>query len=96
MKNAMIHEPFNFSQALHLLKNGKRLARSGWNDKNMFIFLVPGSRFKVNRAPLLEIYPEGTEIDYCPHIDMRTADDKIVPWVASQTEIMSDDWVEAK
>jgi hypothetical protein len=43
-------------------------------------------------VPLLGIYPEGTVIDYCPHIDMRTADGKIVPWLASQTDVLADDW----
>ncbi|CUW40260.1 conserved protein of unknown function(containing Bacteriophage domain,3-87) [Magnetospirillum sp. XM-1] len=83
---------FSFSDALNHLKSGKKVARSGWNGKGMFVFLVPGSTFKVNRAPLLGIYPEGTEINYCPHIDMKTADDKIVPWLASQTDVLADDW----
>ena len=83
----------NFSQALESIKLGSRVAREGWNGKKMFLFLVPGSRFKVNRAPLLGIYPEGTEVDYCPHIDMKTADDRVVPWLASQTDLLADDWL---
>jgi hypothetical protein len=81
-----------FGDALIELKSGKRVARKGWNGKGMFLFLVPGSQFKVNRPPLLGIYPEGTEIDYCPHIDMKTADGKIVPWLASQADMLADDW----
>ena len=82
----------NFGDALNALKLGMKVARKGWNGKGMFLFLVPGSQFAVNRAPLLGIYPEGTVIDYCPHIDMRTADGKIVPWLASQTDVLADDW----
>lgn len=82
----------NFGDALTQLKLGQRVTRPGWNGKGMFLFLVPGSVFKVSRAPLLGIYPEGTEINYCPHIDMRTADGKIVPWLASQTDVMAEDW----
>lgn len=82
----------NFSQALDEIKAGKKVSRSGWNGKNMFVFLVPGSRFKVNRPPLLGIYPEGTEIDYHAHVDMRTASGQIVPWLASQTDLLADDW----
>ena len=63
----------NFGQAIVELKRGKKVARDGWNGKGMFIFLVSGSTFKVNRKPLLGIYQEGTEITYQPHIDMRTA-----------------------
>ena len=82
----------SFSEALHYLKEGLKVAREGWNGKGMFLFLVPGSTFQVNRPPLLGIYPEGTTINYCPHIDMKTADDKIVPWLASQTDVLAEDW----
>jgi len=81
-----------FGEALVALKAGKKVSRAGWNGKGMFLFLVPGSTFKVSRAPLLGIYPEGTEINYCPHIDMKTADEKVVPWLASQTDVLAEDW----
>lgn len=84
----------NFGEALHLVKYGKRVARKGWNGKGMFIFLVPGSTFEVNRPPLLGIYPAGTVINYHAHIDMRTADGQIVPWLASQTDLLAEDWEE--
>lgn len=82
----------SFGDALVALESGKRVARFGWNGKGMFLFLVNGSTFTVNRPPLLGIYPEGTTIEYCPHIDMRTADGKIVPWLCSQTDMLAKDW----
>lgn len=82
----------NFSDALTRLKNGQCVAREGWNGKNMFIFLVPGSHFEVSRPPLLGIFPEGTPIDYHAHVDMRTANGQIVPWLCSQTDLLADDW----
>ena len=83
----------DFGEAIRALKDGKRVARMGWNGKGMFLFLVPGSKFKVNRAPLLGIYPEGTEIQYHAHVDMKTADGYVVPWLASQTDVLSEDWM---
>ena len=83
----------NFSQALDALKSGSKVQRSGWNGSNMFLFLVPGSVFQVNRAPLLGIYPEGTIINYHDHIDMKTACETVVPWVASQTDLLASDWL---
>lgn len=83
----------SFSMALDAVKCGEKVAREGWNGKGMFIFLVPGSTFTVNRPPLLGIYPEGTQINYRGHIDMKTADGQIVPWVASQTDLLEDDWM---
>lgn len=78
--------------AVKEMHNGFKVRRSGWNGKGMFLFLVNGSRFIVNRPPLLGIYPDGTEIDYCPHVDMKTADGKIVPWLCSQTDLLATDW----
>ena len=87
-------ENLSFSDALSLLKKNKKVARAGWNGKDMFIFLVPGSTFNVSCPPLMGIYPEGTEIQYHPHIDMKTAQGYVVPWLASQTDVLAEDWVE--
>ena len=80
-------EEQDFGWALRRMREGRCVRRSGWNGKGMFIFLVPGSTFQVNRAPLNVIFPEGTQIDYRPHVDMKTADGQIVPWVCSQSAI---------
>ena len=87
-----MEENLTFSEALSLIKQGEKVARKGWNGKSMFIFLVQGSTFKVNRPPLLGIYEEGTEIKYHAHIDMKTATGEIVPWLASQTDVLAEDW----
>lgn len=83
----------SFGCAVAEMQEGKKVARLGWNGKSMFIFKVPGSTFKVNRPPLLGIYPEGTEINYASHIDMKTATGEIIPWLASQADIQATDWV---
>lgn len=85
-------ESMNFGSAIIFLKQGRKVARAGWNGKGMFLFLVKGSTFKVDKPPLLGIYDKGTEINYCSHIDMKTADNKIVPWLASQTDVLAEDW----
>lgn len=82
----------NFGHALVILKAGGRVSRAGWNGKNMFLFLVNGSTFVVNREPLLSIMGEGTQVNYHAHVDMKTADGQIVPWLCSQTDMLADDW----
>ena len=82
----------NFGEALAAIKAGKRVARAGWNGKGMFLFLVPGSTFTVNREPLLSIMGEGTQVQYHAHIDMKTAQGYVVPWLASQSDLLSEDW----
>ena len=81
-----------FSQALNHLKSGIKMQRTGWNGAGMFVFLVPGSTFTVNRPPLLGIYPEGTEINYKPHIDIKNVDGSISTWVPSIGDVLAEDW----
>jgi hypothetical protein len=84
----------DFGSAIAALKEGRRVAREGWNGKGMFLFLVAGSNFVVNREPLLSIMGEGATVTYRPHIDMKDAEGKVVPWLASQTDMLAEDWVE--
>lgn len=81
-----------FSQALTHIKNGIKMQRVGWNGKGMFIFLVQGSQFVVNRAPLLGIYPAGTEITYNAHIDIKNVDGSISTWAPSNGDVLAEDW----
>jgi hypothetical protein len=78
--------------AVDEMQIGNKVCRAGWNGKGMFLFLVPGSQFQVNRPPLLGIYPSGTVIDYHPHVDMKTATGQIVPWLCSQSDLLATDW----
>lgn len=78
--------------AVKQLRNGMRVARQGWNGKGMFLYLVDGSQFAVNRAPLLGIYPAGTTVQYREHVDMKTAQGDCVPWVCSQSDFLATDW----
>lgn len=79
-------------EAVKAMFDKQRVRRAGWNGKGMFIFLVPGSIFKVNRPPLLGIYAEGTEVKYHAHVDMKTAQGDVVPWLCSQSDLLASDW----
>jgi Protein of unknown function (DUF2829) len=79
--------------AVKQLRNGAKVARAGWNGKGMFLILVQGSTFTVKWPPLLGVFPEGTEIQYHAHVDLKNADGKIVPWNASQGDLLAHDWV---
>lgn len=82
-----------FGAALECLKRGGRVWRKGWNGKGMWLMLVPGSRVTVQDGrPLAAIVPVGTEFNYLPHIDMWTAHGDLVPWLASQTDLLAEDW----
>lgn len=81
-----------FGEALECLQRGNRVARDGW-PKSAFLFMVPGSTFKVNRPPLMGIYKEGTEINYEPHIDMCNGDGEVNVHTFGQDDIFAGDWL---
>ena len=82
-----------YSDALFLLKAGFKLAREGWNGKKMFVYFVPGSRFKVQGLPLAGVFPDGSELEYRSHLDMRHSDGTVGVWLASHSDQLEDDWV---
>lgn len=85
-------QALTFGDALQMLKAGKKVARTGWNGKGMFVYLVQGSTFAVNRPPLLGIYAEGTTINYNAHIDIKGADGSVSTWVPSIGDCLATDW----
>lgn len=87
----------NFGDALAAIKEGKKVARKGWNGKNMFLFFTPGSQITVSAGrPLAAAFLVDSIVDYQPHVDMKTAQGSIVPWLCSQTDMLAEDWVIVK
>jgi hypothetical protein len=92
----------DFSHALISLKHGKRVAREGWNGKGMWLKLVPSGHYMVQQTltpPPMGKYStddllEEFDFDLLPWIGIKTADDNFGPWLASQTDILAEDWVE--
>ena len=85
----------SFGDALVALKSGKRVSRLGWNGKGMWLVLVPGTNGLVvdEGRPLAKAgLAVGTKFNYLPHIDMFTAQGDFVPWLASQTDVLAEDW----
>lgn len=83
----------DFGQALKHLKKGKRLARQGWNGKGMFIYYVEEDDVPA-RAEAIKGMFNFDLLPYSAYIAMKTAQNTIVPWLASQTDILAEDWVE--
>jgi hypothetical protein len=68
---------FSFGEAVAYLKGGNRVARLGWNGRGMWLHLqVPDTHSKMSR----------------PYIYMSTVEGDLVPWVASQSDILVEDW----
>lgn len=82
----------NFGQALEELKIGAKAARTGWNGKGMFIYHVPANSYPP-RTEVAKDFWKGLDVPYGAYIAMKTAEENVVPWLASQTDMLAEDWV---
>lgn len=84
-------DAMTFGLAIEAMKLGKRVARAGWNGKGMWLFLIHGS----NDLSRLHGYGFGEalgEPTFRDSIFMKTVDNQLVPWTASQTDVLAEDW----
>ena len=82
-----------FGLALEALKRGERVARSGWNGKGMWLSYVSNGAYDVGCKTIGGDDRTGDYPILLPWIGMKTADEKFVPWLASQTDMLAEDWV---
>jgi hypothetical protein len=68
---------FNFGKAIEEMKAGKKVTRAGWNGKGMFVALQRPDEHSKMRRPYIYMSPVGGEL---------------VPWVASQSDMLAEDW----
>ncbi|MGH0641100.1 DUF2829 domain-containing protein [Bacillus paranthracis] len=82
----------SFGQAIVALVQGKNVAREGWNGKDMFLYLIEGNKLSKGLG-----YGYGEylgEPRFVDTIAMKTAQNTIVVgWLASQTDMLANDWV---
>ena len=88
----------NFGQAIEALKEGKKVSRTGWNGKNMYLWLKPATTIKSDwcKDPMLKeiVDSNGGETEALGTICMKTADNKILTgWTPNQIDMLSEDWV---
>ncbi len=81
----------NFGDALVALKSGKAVARAGWNGKGMFLYHVGANAYPPQTEITKSVWG-GENVPYGAYIAMKTAQDNVVPWLASQTDVLADDW----
>lgn len=73
----------DFGAALQAMRCGARVAREGWNGKGMWLRLVQPADGDPSRLPR---YPVRA------HVEMKDAQGWLVPWLASQTDLLAQDW----
>lgn len=86
----------DFGQALAALKSGQRVARAGWNGriagKSTWLWLIVSTETSPSPLPPGVTEDEWRGFRGLPWIGLKTADDGFVPWLASQTDLLSEDY----
>ncbi len=82
-----------FGKAIDSLKNGEKVAREGWNGKNMFLYYVPANKYPYTTVIGKTIADAEGNVEYGAYIAMKTAQGNVVPWLASQTDVLAEDWI---
>ena len=83
-------EAMTFGDALEALKNGERVARKGWNGKDMYVFLAYEADF-VTDADISAF--DQLEVEVGDMLVMKTAQNTFQPgWLASQADMLAEDW----
>lgn len=83
---------FSFGEAIKYIKRGMKVARKGWNGKGMFLFLAKSTDVETDADLSCCKYLTGDLV--LPSIAMKTADNHFcIGWLASQTDMLAEDWV---
>ena len=81
----------NFGQAIEALKEGKKVARKGWNGSGMFLFLAKEIDLHTDADLSCVRHLHGHLV--LPSVVLKTATNQFcVGWLASQTDMLSEDW----
>ena len=81
----------NFGQALEALKQGKMVARNGWNGKDQFVFLIKGTDLQKTLKYGYGEYINEPQI--VSALAIKTTSNQIqIGWLASQTDMLAEDW----
>ena len=73
------------------LKDGQKCCREGWNGQGMFLYYVPAAIYESRTDVAKREF--GCQVAYQAYIAMKTVDGTVVPWLASQSDLLAKDWI---
>lgn len=87
---------FGIGRAVKEMKNGERVARYGWNGKDMWLSLTVGREIEAKHlwSPHNQLFAEehGGSLKVDSYVTMKTAQNTVVPWLCSQSDLLAEDW----
>ena len=83
----------NFGQAIEALKQGKKVAREGWNGSNMFAYYVPASSYPAQTGIAKQYFGENEMVPYRAYLALKTAQNDVATWAPSGSDALAEDWI---
>lgn len=80
----------DFGEALDALRDGKAVYRTGWNASGQYIYLIPAAEYPAQTDVAKAEF--GDKVPYGAYLAIKTVQHNVVPWLASQTDLLAGDW----
>lgn len=82
-----------FGQAIEAAKQGKKVARQGWNGSGMFAYIVPAASYPAQTGAAKAYFGENALVPYREYWALKTAQNDIATWSPSGSDSLSNDWM---
>ena len=83
----------NFGQAIEAAKQGKKIARKGWNGNGMFAYIVPAQSYPAQTEIAKNYFGENAMVPYRAYWALKTAQENIATWTPSGSDTLAEDWI---
>ena len=87
------NETLTFGQAIEAAKQGRRIARQGWNGKGMFAYIVPAASYPAQTGAAKQHFGENSLVPYRAYWALKTAQEDIATWTPSGSDALAEDWL---
>jgi hypothetical protein len=81
----------DFGEALDAVRDGLAVYRTGWNANGQYVYLVPAASYPP-QTDVAKAEFGGEDVPYGAYLAIKTVQHNVVPWLASQTDLLAEDW----
>lgn len=82
----------SFGDVVNALKAGRRVGRTGWNGRGMFVYLVPANAYPAQTGAAKAHFGEGAMVPYNAYLAIKNVDETVSTWVPSVNDVLAEDW----
>lgn len=80
-----------FGQAIEAAKQGKKVARTGWNGSGMYAYIVPANSYPAQTEAARKEF--GEMVPYRTYWALKTAQNDVATWSPSGSDSLAEDWM---